>query len=96
MKAGNRLVTLSFASDLWMRLGTMAENELSNAERAASFYEKSLATGRRTLRAYRSLLRCVPETDATRIGNASLLQVAILEPLIVMTTLARWSARFLA
>jgi tetratricopeptide (TPR) repeat protein len=59
------------SSDLFMRLGTMAENELSDTTRAASFYERSLATGRRALRAYRAILRVVPETDAERIALAT-------------------------
>ncbi|HVU02621.1 MAG TPA: tetratricopeptide repeat protein [Polyangiaceae bacterium] len=59
------------ASDLWMRLGTMEENELANAEKAAEFYERSLGTGRRALRAYRALLRTVPETDAERVARVT-------------------------
>ena len=59
------------ASDLFMRLGTMAENELSDPARAASFYERSLGTGRRALRAYRAILRVVPENDSDRIAAAT-------------------------
>src|SRR5262249_40776706 len=57
------------ASDLWMRLGTMAEAELADPERAANYFERSLGTGRRVLRAYRALLRVVPEADAPRLGR---------------------------
>lgn len=59
----------SLASDLWMRLGAVAENELGDLTRAANYYERSLATGRRVLRAYRALLRVVPESDGDRLGR---------------------------
>ncbi|HVW30751.1 MAG TPA: tetratricopeptide repeat protein [Polyangiaceae bacterium] len=58
------------ASDLWMRLGAMAENELLQPAQAAAFYERSLATGRRALRAYRALLNVLPEGDSERLGRA--------------------------
>src|SRR5262249_54130350 len=58
------------ASDLWMRLGALAENELGQLERAGGFYERSLSTGRRTLRAYRALLHVVPEGDTVRAARA--------------------------
>jgi tetratricopeptide (TPR) repeat protein len=60
----------SLASDLWMRLGALAESELADASRAADFFERSLATGRRALRAYRALLKVVPESDAARLARA--------------------------
>ncbi|HEX4340167.1 MAG TPA: tetratricopeptide repeat protein [Polyangiaceae bacterium] len=58
------------ASDLWMRLGAMAENELLQPAQAAVFYERSLATGRRALRAYRALLNVLPDGDTERLGRA--------------------------
>lgn len=57
------------ASDLWMRLGTMAEGELADVVRASKYYERSLGTGRRALRAYRALLKVVAETDSERLGR---------------------------
>jgi tetratricopeptide (TPR) repeat protein len=58
------------ASDLWMRLGAMAENELLQPAQAVVFYERSLATTRRALRAYRALLRVLPEGEPERLGRA--------------------------
>src|SRR5258708_20575256 len=58
------------ASDLWMRLGAMAENELLQPPQAAVFYERSLATGRRALRAYRALLNVLPDGDTERLSRA--------------------------
>ncbi len=58
------------ASDLFMRLGAMAENELSEPTRAAGYYEESLSTGRRALRAYRAIVRVVSENDLERLARA--------------------------
>lgn len=57
------------ASDLFMRLGLLAETELSDLDRAARHFEKSLSTGRRALRAYRALLRVTPEKDTERVSR---------------------------
>jgi tetratricopeptide (TPR) repeat protein len=58
------------ASDLWMRLGAMSENELTDVSAAARYYERSLGTGRRALRAHRALVRVVPENEVDRIAAA--------------------------
>ena len=57
------------AGDLWMRLGAIAENELTDGARAADYYERSLSTGRKALRAYRAASRVVAEGDAPRLAR---------------------------
>ena len=58
------------ASNLWLRLGAVAEKDFGDALRAANFYERALGTGRRALFAYQALLRVVPEGDAARRTDA--------------------------
>lgn len=58
------------ASDLWMRLGVLAETELSDPEAALRYFDRSLGTGRRALRAYRAISRLIPESDAVRSAQA--------------------------
>ncbi len=57
------------SSDLYMRAGTTLENEIMDLNRAADAYEHSLATGRRSVRAYTSLLRVVPAQDVERLSR---------------------------
>ncbi|MBM4363726.1 MAG: tetratricopeptide repeat protein, partial [Deltaproteobacteria bacterium] len=61
---GEELATADalLASDVFLRLGGLAENEMSDVAAAARWYARSLATGRRALRAYRALDRVLPES----------------------------------
>lgn len=57
----------ALASDLWMRLGAVAESDVKDAARAADYYERSLATGKKGLRAYRALCRVLTPEDPERL-----------------------------